>query len=259
MKWILRTLGLAGTLLFAAFFTFTFAMPGWVEKVGKDFIAAEVQEQLDAHIEGIRIDRDGDVLAQAAVALYRVNEERLATYRTELKAGIHARLAEALIKVRNPECECRDRLASLIEAGMEHSISMLDATNERLTDFIQVKYLRVVDELKLDIRIFTATNAFAFLLLLIASFARPQALDHLVFPGVLLAVAVAVCTYCYVFGQNWLFAIIYSDYMGYAYLTFLGCVFGLLLDVFLNRGRVTRFIGNGLLSSVGSAFTLLPF
>ena len=72
----------------------------------------------------------------------------------------------------------------------------------------------------------------------------------------LLAVAVTVSSYCYVFGQNWFFSIVYSDYWGFVYLAFLGFVFGLLTDIFLNRGRVTTRLGNGLLHAAGSSFSL---
>jgi hypothetical protein len=139
---------------------------------------------------------------------------------------------------------------------MTSALGSLEAENARLTEFIQGRYLRIVGELTRDLRIFTATNALACLLLLVVSFARPRAIDHLVFPGVLLGVAVIVSSWCYVFQQDWFFTILYSDYFGVGYLAFLGSIFGLLLDIFLNRGRVTTELGNGLLHAVGSTFSL---
>jgi hypothetical protein len=254
--WILRTLGAVGTLLFASLFALTFYRPAWVERAAKDFITAEVQEQVDAHVAGIDVAASGNALAQAAGALVRQNSQRIAEVKAALRTRLHERVADALARIRNLDCECRDRIAGLLESGILSSLEALDATNARLTDFIQAKYLHVVAEVERDLRIFSGANGAACLLLLILSFAKPRALDHLVFPGILLALAVIVSSYCYVFAQNWFFTIVYSDYFGFAYLAFLGFIFGLLLDIFLNRGRITTTLGNGALHVVGSTLTL---
>jgi hypothetical protein len=256
--WILRSLGAIGTLLFAGTFALTFHRPAWVEHVAQDFITAQVQEQVDAHVAGIDVARDGTALLRVADTLARQSSARMAAIQAALRAKLHERIAAALAEVRHLDCECRERVAALLQAGMLSSLASLEATRARLDDFIQGRYLRVVAELQHDIRIFTATNAIACLLLLVVSFARPRAVEHLVFHGILLAVAVLVSSYCYVFAQNWLFTILYSDYFGFAYLGFLGFVFGLLLDIFLNRGRITTRLGNGMLHAVGSSFSMSP-
>lgn len=254
--WILRSLGLAGTVVFGCLLAFTFHRPAWVEEAAKDFITAQVEEKVGAHVAAAR--EKGGVLARAAQELYRRNSARIDELDYALKAKLHERVAAALAQVRDLDCECRARIATLMEMGMNGALGSLEAENARLTDFIQGKYLRIVGELTRDLRIFTATNAIACLLLLLVSFARPRAIDHLVFPGVLLGVAVVVSSYCYVFEQNWFFTILYSDYFGLGYLAFLTLVFGLLLDIFLNRGRVTTHLGNGVLHAAGSAFSLSP-
>jgi hypothetical protein len=256
--WILRTLGTVGTLLFGGLLALTFYTPSWVEHAARDFITTEVQAEVDARITGVDVAGNARRLANAAEVLFRQNAERLDALKAGLRAKLHERIADALTEIRDVDCACRARIAGLLESGMLNSLSSLEAANARLQDFIQGRYLRVVAELKRDLRIFSATNAAAFALLLLLSFTKPRALSHLVFPGMLLAVAVLVSSYCYVFKQNWFFSIVYSDYWGFAYLGFLGFVFGLLLDIFLNHGRVTTRLGNGLLHSAGSAFSLAP-
>jgi len=254
--WILRALGAIGTLLFASLFTLTFYRPAWVEQAARDFITAEVQKQVDAHVDGIDVAAAGASLAKAAGVLVRQNSQRIENLKAALHARLNERIADALAQVRDLDCECRDRLAGIIGAGMASSLAALDATNARLTDFIQAKYLRVVADLERDIRIFSGANAAACLLLFMLSFLRPRAVDHLMFPAVLLALAVILSSYWYLFEQNWFFTIIYSDYFGFAYLGFLGFTFGLLLDIFLNRGRFTTRLGNVVLHVVGSTLTL---
>ena len=252
---LLRTLGATGTLLFATLFVFTFWRPVWIEAAGKDFIAAQVEHEVGGYLAAATND-DGGVLARAASELHRRNAGRIAELRAILRTDLAERIGTALAAVRDPTCACRARVAALLRAGAFGDIATLEAANLHFADVVQGRYLRVVGELTRDLRIFTGINAVACLLLLIASFARPRAIDHLVFPGVLLAIAVIVSSYCYVFAQNWLLAILYSDYFGFAYLGLLTFIFGLLLDIFLNRGRVTTRAGNALLHAVGSSFTL---
>jgi hypothetical protein len=253
--WLLRSLGLAGTLLFGSLFVFTFYRPAWVERAAEDFITAQVEETVGAHVAAAA-RQQGGVLARTASELYRRNSARIDELEIALQAWARPHIATALARIRDLECPCRARIATLLEAGMTGALGSLQPENARLTDFIQGRYLRVVAELTRDVRIFAATNALACLLLLVVSFARPRAIDHLVFPGLLLGIAVLVSSWCYVFQQNWFFTILHSDYFGFAYLGLLCFVFGLLLDIFLNHGRVTTRLGNGLLHAVGSAFSL---
>ena len=48
---LLRAVGLAGTVTFAVFFTFTFSVPDWVESFAADFIESEVTGEIDRTIE----------------------------------------------------------------------------------------------------------------------------------------------------------------------------------------------------------------
>ncbi len=116
----------------------------------------------------------------------------------------------------------------------------------------------VATELKRDIRIFTASNALVFILLLLVSFLKPQAITHLFLPGVLLVVSTLICSYFYIFEQNWLLTIIQNSYLGFAYLAWLGAVFLFLCDIVFNRGRITTEILNSLLNAIGSALSVVP-
>ncbi len=116
----------------------------------------------------------------------------------------------------------------------------------------------VATKLKRDIRIFTASNAAVFILLLLVSFLKPQAITHQFLPGVLLAVSTLICSYFHIFEQNWLLTIIHSSYLGFAYLAWLGIVFLFLCDIVFNRGRITTEILNAIFNAIGSAFSVVP-
>jgi len=163
-----------------------------------------------------------------------------------------------LAEIRDLDCECRDKYAQLIASGLELDVALLEAANDRIADFIQMTYLQVSAKLRRDIRVFTGSNVGVFLLLLLVSFAKPQAIAQLFVPGVLLALATLISAYFYVFEQNWLLTVIYGDYLGFSYLVYLGVVFLLLCDIALNRARVTTSIANAVLNAAGSAVTLTP-
>jgi hypothetical protein len=255
---VLRVAGLAGFAIFTTFFAFTFATPQWIEDFAADYLEREVVLQVDTFVDSARPAEDGRLLSRAAAAVYERNEAEILKLKAQLKARAREVLASSLAAVRDPACECRARIAEAMQKYDVLRLAELLANNTRLTTFIQQKYLGLVAELKREIRIFTATNAMSFLLLVLVAFAKPQATKHLLFPGVLLLASTLFCAWLYLFSQNWLLTIIHGDYTGFAYTGYLGLVFLFFCDIGLNRGRVTTRIANGIASTTGSAFQLTP-
>jgi hypothetical protein len=257
-KIALRIVGLAGFSLFAAFFALTFSAPGWLEQFASAFVEDKVAQQIDSGIDALQPPEGDSAMSRVAATLYQRNQQEIDRLKTALKANVHEQMATALARIRNLDCECRAEFAAIFEKGIHLDIALLQAGNDRIVDFIQSTYMRTVAELKRDIRVFTGSNAIVFLLLLLASFTKPRAIVHLFVPATLLAVATLICSYFYIFEQNWLLTIIYNDYLGFAYLAYLGISFLALGDIFLNRARVTTRIVNAALDALGSTFTLAP-
>jgi hypothetical protein len=235
---ILRAIGVLGMLLFGALFAFTYSTPTWVEEYAVQFIETEVRERVDGKIDGLELPKGDGALARTAAELFDRARGQVEQRREQLKARIHESFEKALAQVRRSDCECRVR-AQLVEAGAGLEAMLVDATTRRLDSFIQSTYMEVANGLKRDLRIFTASNFAVFLLLLVASFTRRDLADWLFVPGLLLGASAIFCTYCYVFDQNWLLTLVYRQYTGYAYLFGIWFVFLFLLDVALNRARVT--------------------
>jgi hypothetical protein len=257
-KAILRSIGVAGIAIFFTFFAFTYSIPGWVESFAADFIQSEVAEEVDSRIDDFGVSAGDSAVSQLAATLYQQNEREIAGLKSALKADAHERMATALAQIRDVDCECREKYTQLFENGFQIDIALLQAANDRIVDFIQMTYMEVSAELKRDIRVFTGVNAGVFLLLLLVSFAKPQAIGQLFVPGVLLTLATLISIYFYIFEQNWLLTIIYGEYLGFLYLPYLGIVFLALCDVVLNRARITTRIANAILEAIGSAVSLLP-
>jgi hypothetical protein len=251
-------LGIIGILLFGSCLYFTFSIPGYVENVGKDFIISQIQKKTGEKIDAFKLQSQDSKLAQIAGKLYRGHQTEMDYLKNQLKNHAHDKLASVVAEMRNLDCECRKKYAQMLKDGFEFRLVSLQKAADILQDFMKAKYMEVATELKMDIRIFTASNALIFLLLLVTSFLKPRAIVHLFLPGVLLATAAFICSYLYIFEQNWLLTIIYSDYLGFAYLGYVGVVFLFLCDIVFNRARVTSEIINALLDAVGSAVSVGP-
>ena len=258
MKSTLRIVSITGILIFGTFLYFTYGIPGYVEVMGKEFIKHQIMKKTDEKIESLQLNSKDSKLAQLAEKLYQQHQEEIDRIKAQLRSQAHEQLAAVIAEMRDLNCECRSKYAQMYKEGFEFRLASLQAANERLQDFMKTKYMEVASELKMDVRIFTGSNLLVFLLLLSVSFLKPKAISHLFVPGTLLAAATLVCSYFYLFQQNWLLTIIYNDYLGFAYLGYVFIVFLFLCDIVFNRARVTTEIINGILNAIGSAASVAP-
>ncbi len=258
MKLVLRCVGVVGTLIFGFFFYLTYSVPGYVEGIGKDFIKIQIEKQTNEKIDDVNLQTTDGRLRRFAEELAQRHQEQIERLRVQLKNKVHEEIAAVVAEMRDLDCECRKKYALWYKEGFELEIASLQDANEKLQDFMKAKYMEVVTELKRDVRIFTGSNATVFLLVLLVSFFKPKAVAHLFFPALLLLTSTLVCSYFYIFEQNWLFTIIYNDYLGLAYLAYVGVVFLFLCDIALNRARVTSEILNAVFNAIGSAVSVAP-
>ena len=262
---VLRATGLVGTLIFLPIFIFTLLDPHFVERTGRGFIEWKVKSEAEQRVASIEVNspllnpsllkkRLDDIAFAKSIGV----DARLSSLTEQLQQAAPKLIAEQIARVSNIHCECRKAWQTRLNNAMGSRLASLGLAKQKLVDFTQGKYMEVVHKLTMDVRIFSATNTVVFILLLMVSLVRPQTVNHLFLPGGLLAISTAVCSFFYVFEQNWVYTIIYNDYTGFAYLGYLTFVFALLSDIVLNRGRVTTEIVNALLDAVGSAASLSP-
>jgi len=258
MNIILRIIGIVGVLLFASGFIFTYSMPGFVEKIGQDFIKDKVSEKTNKKIATLNLKYSNNALVKLAGKFAKKNEAKISALKEKLKSKAYIKLAAVIAEMRDLDCECRKKYENYYKNELESNILSLKNANVLLMDFMKSKYMEVSKKLKKDIRIFTGSNTIVFLFLVLLSFLKPQAITHLFLPGILLVVSTVVCSYFYIFEQNWFFTIIYSTYLGWGYLIYLGIVFLFLCDIALNKARVTTEIINSILSAIGSVGSVGP-
>ncbi len=238
MQITLRLIGLIGLVLFGTVFALTFGVPERIEASAKGFIKNQIEQEVR---EKAAVVTESS-LAQKAKSL----ADKLGYQESQLKQDIENNLPEKIASIManmcGYDCEKKKQLADSIKSSYLAKLQNLNVAQVNLSELVKGKYVEIVKNLKADLRIFTLSNASMFLLLLFISILKPQAIKQLYVPGMLLFVATLISTSIYVFGQDWFYTIIYNDHMGIAYLIYIGMIFSFLLDIVLNKCRVTSFI-----------------
>jgi len=257
MNITLRIIGLVGFLLFGASFIFTYSMPDFVEEVGKDFIKGKIQEQTQQKIHSLKLNHQNSILSKFASKLAKNNEREISRLKESLKIKTNAKLVAVIAEMRDLDCECRKKYEEALNNQTESQVVSLESADKKIIAFMKMKYMEVANKLKADLRIFTGSNAIVFAILLLFSLLKPKAITHLFLPGILLVTSTVICSYFYIFEQNWFFTIIYNSYLGWGYLGYIGIVFAFLCDIAFNKARITTELINGILKGLGSTLSVV--
>jgi len=258
MKLILKSIGIAGSSIFALAFWLTWGVPGYVEDAAKTFIEKRIVEETHEQIDAISKKFEGNKLANLAKNFINKNNEQINSIKQQLREKTYENIAAVAAEMRDLSCECRIKYAQRLKLNMEFKVFHLEEINAKLIEFMKGKYMEVAGNLVKDLRIFTLSNTLVFLILTLISFLKPRAIAHLFLPGLLLVASTLICSYFYLFEQNWFFTLLYNDFVGYGYISYLGIVFLFLCDVIFNSAQVTTAIINSFLQLIGNFLEVVP-
>ena len=254
MKVFLQSVGAIGFLLFGILLGMTFAIPNTIEKAGQQFIRYQVEKEVEKKLGSLS---SGGFEKKARFLAGKYKKDIDSTLQS-LQQGLPEKIASVIAKLCGWDCEKKKQLSQSIEEGYLDKIKSYSGAKDVLARLIRGKYLEIVANLTLDVRIFLASNAFLFGHVALVSYLKPQSFRHLILTSTLLLLATFVSSMLYLFGQDWFFTIIYNEYMGWGYLGYVCVIFGFFLDILLNRARVTTKILNGILNAFGSALSVVP-
>ena len=175
--------------------------------------------------------------------------------RKKLEDKLPEKVADVVAQMLDPNCVCRDKLSRVVRESFEWRITSLHQAEARLFNLVEGQYAAIVQKLLRDLRIFSGSNAVAFLCLLLATFKSGRTNAQLSVPTGLLLTATLISVYSYLFAQNWFFTILFDDYVGYGYAVYLAIVFVLLWDIILNRARITTSVADLILNAFGGALS----
>ncbi|EJL86916.1 hypothetical protein PMI15_01255 [Polaromonas sp. CF318] len=254
MRVFINIIAFAGLALFGCAFIASYANPGLVEALARDAIRSEVERRVSERIDAL----DGGRLAEMAKGLSGKNSLELAELKRKLAEGLPQKVAAIAAQMGNIDCECRKAIEKSMTGILERRVADLARVNERLELLIRTQYMGVAESLTREFRIFTGANALVFSLLAFAALLRRRAGLQLVLPTAVLLGAAGLVGYLYLFHQNWLHTILFSDYVGFGYFIYLALAVALLTDIVFNRARVTTRLLNAMFSAVGSTLQAVP-
>ena len=254
VRLVLLILGLIGSMIFGFAFATSIFKPGYVEEIAKDMVRAQVERKTHEKIAAI----DAKFLSGKAGVILKQHSEKIEQTKQQLMANIPERVATIIAEMRNLDCECRQKVGKSLRDGLELHLLGATAAQERLVGLIRTQYMETAEKLTREFRIFTGTNALVFMLLAAAAYFKRRAGMFLLAPALVLVVAAVFTGSLYLFNQNWLHTIIFSDYVGIGYVGYMAIAFVFLCDILFNRARVTAKLANLSLHAVGSAVQVMP-
>lgn len=242
--------GVLGTIVFGVALAASLLNPAFVERTAAQIIRYQVEKAVHQRIEAL----DAGFLMQKARELMERNAEETRSIKQQLTDRLPERIARITAEMQNLDCECRKKIEKSIKSGFEFRIGSLAEAQERLQTLVRTKYMETAEKLTREFRVFTGTNAAVFLSLVMICIIKRQAHLHFLPATVVLVGAAGLTAYLYLFHQNWLHTVLFSNYVGFAYVGYLGLAIGFLADILLNRARVTVRILNG----IGQIFSHAP-
>jgi len=239
---ILRVGSAAGFLLFAASLGALVASPESLERRAKE----EVVQRLRAEVlqKYPAVGRLGDF--EGAADSLRTKAARASRF---LQSQGPDLIAVWLLQFCRYDCSDETEMASLVRDIVRERIRSLEVGLDRLQQWAQGRYDELVGEILHDLRIFAGTNTLMFFLAFIGAFSARASPRVLTIVSAALIAGAVVGTLLYVFAQNWLQTLIFSDYVGTSYIVWVGLILGVELDLLLNRGRLV----DGFVNLVGGA------
>ena len=254
MNTTLRLIGIVGVSLFGLLFLVTFTSPEKIEESSKVFVKSQIEKEVREKQQTIA----NSTAAEAALIIagkLGLEKDRI---QSSLDDNLPEKIDSILASMCGYDCEKKKLLAQSIATTYLERIKNIQIAERTLSDLVRDKYVEIVGHLKQDLRVFLGSNLAMFLILVMVSFLNPQAMNHLFLPGLLLVFATVISSGIYIFGQDWFYTILYNDYMGFGYLFYIGLIFGFLLDIALNKGRIVTEIINSIANAIGSSISLTP-
>lgn len=221
-------------LIFTGIFILTFLTPQSIEKAAESFIKKEIESEVKRLILKEKISDATSFAFEIGrkIGLKTDNENLIKLLAPELP-----QLIEFVVhyKLKNKEL---NQLKRLSEKSKKY-LSSFRIGDKKLEMLIEEKYEEIKVNLKIDIRIYSGINATLMLLLLFLYSFKKSAEKELLLPSLLLLTSTIICSLIYIFGQDWIYVMVYNKYLGFGYIVYILIIFLMLLDIAYNQGEIT--------------------
>jgi len=242
LRYLLLALSACGIVLFVALFVTSYAKQDQLELAAQGFIQYQIKTELTARYPALV---EADIPDHLKKLQDKFSDEANRT-KTMMDAKVDQMIADAISNLCGDNCTSKKDRRESFRNLFENKFERTSAASKNMTVFIEGKYMQVLTDLRRDFRVFSSVNIVAFATVFLALLLKYRARTHLIVPSALLILSALIAIYFYLFQQNWLFTILHGNYWGYAYAIYMVIIYGFLLDIIINRGRVTTSLLNGL-------------
>ena len=247
-----------GVAVFVLLLGFVNLTPDRFEDSIKNIVIAQTSVQVSEALSEAGVSLETGEASVLTRSVTQSIQSRIDEVQHGLDAGLDQMVADVLASACKLDCDRREQAAAAVRNYMEGSIARLENAKGNLEQLILGKYETVTRNLRADLNIFAGSNLALLSLSFLLSWLRRSAARHLLPIAVILTFSTALMSIWYLFGQNWVMTIVFSEYWGWGYPLMQGFIAALLLDVALNAGRATTRLLNWLLNAAGSATQLVP-
>jgi len=250
---ILLILSILGVLISGFILSLSFMSENQLRQSAKAFVKHQVIKEARERYGAAQDTRFGDALD--------IVRNKMDGHSEVIQDYLENRMEDDISELVDIFCTCETDAKETGERIREYWTQKNQNTSiasDRLNKLVSGRYQEIIEALRRDIRIFSGTNLCLFLIAILALTFKSRASVHLVLPVTLLLLATLTATTFYIFGQNWFYTIIFSNYWGFGYSVLAGVIFLFLMDVVFNKGRVTAQILNAMFQALGKAITIVP-
>ena len=247
-----------GAAVFVSLFLYITLAPKDFDQRTRDFAISKVRAEVDQQLGDIANSDNATRISEFAGRISGRLQARVDGMRASLDSGIDVVIADILAAACKLDCERRDEAAAAVRGFFEGSLERYGFALDRLSDLVEGEYDEVMDELRIDLKIFSGSNAVALCFAFLLSVFRGRAAAHLLPISICLTVSTVIAVLWYWQGQDWITSILYSEYWGWSYSIVLGGLSLLMVDIAANKSRVTSTVMNWIGSVFGGAFSFVP-
>ncbi len=240
-------LSLLGVIVFGALLAVVQSNPRGFEARAQTFIIHEIETQVGVTLESLPLR-----------SLTNQFSEQMQARQREIAAAVSQFIAAVVGAMCRLDCAQRAQLEAAREQIYQRQLAALNIGLDTLRSVVEGRYRETLTQLRRDVVIFLSANLVVMGAALMVALGRGAAARHLLPIAAVLTVSTLIAACWYVFGQNWLWTIIYADYVGWAYLGVLAVLFIFLADIALNRARATSEALNIVAQLLGSGASWSP-
>ncbi|MCJ8311442.1 MAG: hypothetical protein HRU38_01910 [Saccharospirillaceae bacterium] len=248
----LTSIGVLGVIIFSFCMFLTFLSASTVEKSAMGFVEyqlnKEIREKYESSIEHEIVNK-----AQFLLDKYEIKEKQIFK---DIENDLPSMIAEVI--AQNCSCQEKKEIAGSIKDRYLNKISKLSKSQDQLRKIVQDNYTEIVQNLKMDLRIFSGSNLLMFLIVLLIAIIKTTGIKRLFLPAILLTISTIISICIYVFGQDWFYTIVYNDFMGISYLIYISVIFILLMDIVFNEARICSIILDAIGNAISTVGNFIP-